>query len=577
MKNNQEKLTDAFGMLREDTLQACVGDPPVPYRTANCGVARRRVAVLLAACLTFALLTTALLVLPFLRAEDPAVPTTDTAEAPPAAELSWYDAPLVHVQVLALEKDDVENHADELTMTENQDISVVKGNRLVDQQVYVLFRLEEGETLTATSRNMAIAHTTLNAPDIYPIYESMTWEERFLHFFSIHWFNVGIAGPSIEIDSSEAFLTWGGNRYYAENPLVMTPDEDFIDFVLRDSEGRITGAGSVYLGNRKLVENTESRYYDAVSISRGKVLGSVRFDNPDAVTEEQVEAFLESLHEQAEDLRKTLFDDPTMSECFNIALADLINTHYSHLDNFAMSWSSSLYDNYIRLTIYEEVEDRQISTDYLLMEDGTWGEIDRKISFCEYCGVQVAACSHYQIEHIRYLLTDGRVMDVHNGIINNHGARTLVKVTDTTYKPCTEHDLIVALMTKDCPMVEPVYQAYMAIKSELGEETYAFDISRFIRFRSGAIQWNRYTVLEVRVGDGGDFHTYFVLENGDYAELDSIRYGCSACDYTTPSEASIEAHGHGNTAMVYILKNGGRYTVQDGMIDRVAHEPVYTP
>ena len=575
MKNNQEKLTDAFGMLREDTLNACVTDTPAAYPAAARGVTRRRVAVLLAACLTFALLTTALIALPFLRSEEPAVPA-DTTEGTPAADplagLSWYDEPLVNVQVLAVDNTDVSD----LKMIDTQDISVVLGNDLVHQQVYVLFNMNQGETLTATSHNAKIAYTTLLDVDT-DTQKYETWEKKFLKYVSLHWTQISTVDHRIEIDSPEAFLTWGGNRYYSENPLVFTPDEEFIDFVLRDADGYITGAGSVYLGNRKLVQNTESRYYDPVSISRAKVLGSVRFNDPASVTEEQVNAFLESLHEKADGLQKTLFDDPTMGEKFVIALGDLINTRYNHLNGFAMGWGSSPYDNYIALTVYEEEGTEQRTTDYVLMEDGTWGEIERHLSFCKFCGIQVGACSHYQIENKRLLLTDGRFMDIISGVINNHGSRTLVEVTDTTFVPCSEYDLIKSILAHNSPMVDTVYQAYLGIKAELGEGVVPFEAIHAFHFRPDWNHlWHRYATLEVTDGNG-EHHNYFICENGDYAELDSTHYDCEVCDFSTPSQDRMLGHEHGEISKVFVLTNGGAYVVKNGLQNGQPYAPEYIP
>ncbi len=576
MKNNQEKLTDAFGMLREDTLASCVADTHASPRTATHAVTRRRVAVLLAACLTFALLATALIALPFLRAEEPAVPT-ETVEGtlatdPLLAGLSWYDEPLVNVQVLALDGAD----AIGLEMTETQDISVVTGNSLIRQQVYVLFNLDEGERLTAASRNGKIAYSTLLDVDS-EYWNSLPWNEKFLYYTSLGQVQSTIFDFQIEIDSPEAFLTWGGNRYYSEDPLILTPDEEFIDFVLRDADGRITGAGSVYIGNRKTVHNTESRYYDPVSISRAKVLGSVRFDDPASVTEEQVNAFLESLHEKADGLRETLFENPTTSEQLIIALGDLINTRYNHLNGFAMSWCSSLYDNYIILTVYEEEGSGQRTTDYLLMENGTWGEIDRYLSFCAFCGVQADSCNHYKIEHGRLLLTDGRFMDIISGVINNHSSRTLVEVTDTTFVPCSEYDLIKAVLADGSPMVDTVYQAYLGIKAELGEGVVAFEAIHAFHFQPDWNHlWHRYATLEVTDGNG-EHHNYFIHENGDYAKLDRIRYDCEACDFSTPSQERMESHEHDNFSKVFVLTNGGAYAVKNGLYNGQPYSPEYIP
>ena len=587
MKNNQEKLTDALGLLREDTLHTCT----IPAKRPARALQRRRVAVLLAACLTFTLMVGAMLALPFLGSDDPLPPAETTAppstesqsdlpstegqsDIPPApSELSWYNAPLVNVQVLALSAKDTEN-AEDLDMSQTQDISVVHGNRLGNQRTYILFKLDKGETLTATSHNGLIAHSTLL--DIDSDDQSyQSWEQKFLRYTSCSWTKNNEVGQQIVIDSPEAFLIWGGNRYYSENPLVFTPDEEFIDFVVRDAEGRITGAGSVYLGNRKTVKNTASRYYDSLSISRGKVLGSVRFNDPASVTEDQVAGFLESLHAQAEEVKKTLFDHLTRSEKFVLAFGDLINTHYGDLNNFAAGSGSSLYDNYTELTIYKENGSQQTTVDYLLMEDGTWGQIQKCLSFCEFCGEQMTACSHHDLEHERFVLTDGRVMDIHHGVINGHGAETLVEVTDTTYQPITEYELMRALILPDSPMVDPVYNAYIAIKAELGEDVIPHSVTEAFQLQgNGTILYRRHAILVV-TNEKGLVLRYFVCENGEYGQLDRVTYECEECDFVG---ASIQVHEHDQYTKIFILTDGGSYVVKGGLADDgKPYAPEYRP
>ncbi len=626
MKKNREKLTDAFGMLREDTLADCVVDTYVPHRAAIRGAARRRVALIAAASMTFALLAGALLALPFLRAEEPDTqpPLTD---APPVSEFAfaYYDAPLVNVQVLALSEEDataIENK--KLEIPQNQDVAMVVGTDLTDSQVYVYFTVEEGETVTATSHNsmMNLAQLT-NFND--KVYYDTVWEQIMSYYAYGNKIN-HVGAPAHEIiirppsavsepETAEAgehsthyFLKWGGgNRYYPEMADTAPADEDFIDFIIRDENGRITGAGCVYLGNRKLIHNTESRYYDIVSITRGKVLGSVRFENPDDVTEEQVSAYLVSLHEEAEGIRETLFDNLSTEEQLSVALADVINTRYDAYDNFTMVHGGGLHDTYMDVNIYGYKNPGMEDGSFLLMKDGTWGEIKKIVDFCEYCGEHKInpenpdmPCNHWNFQHIRYKLTDGRVMDVHTDFDMSsatddqfnliRGTRRLVLVTDTTYTTPTAAEVIADLLPFDASMEGVVAEAFLQINEALGGGALVDHAIQSFTTKGAPIDlskptnplewekiWDRYAILLVREGRFGTLHSYLILEDGTYAEYRSSHYVCELCGYTCADSFDMNNHEHGNTARVFRLKDGGTYTVRDGWSNDQAHAPVYDP
>ncbi len=629
MKKNREKLTDAFGMLREDTLADCVVDTYVPHRAAIRGAARRRVALIAAACMTFALLAGALLALPFLRAEEPVTqpPLTD---APPVSEFAfaYYDAPLVNVQVLALSEEDataIENK--KLEIPQNQDVAMVVGTDLTDSQVYVYFTVEEGETVTATSHNskMNLAQLT-NFND--KVYYDTVWEQIMSHYAYGNEINhVGapaheiiIRPPSAvsetetaEVDehSTHYFLKWGGgNRYYPAMADTSPADEDFIDFIIRDENGRITGAGCVYLGNRKLIHNTESRYYDIVSITRGKVLGSVRFEDPDNVTEEQVTAYLESLHEEADGLRETLFENLNLSERLTAALADVINTHYDTSNTFGMMYGCSSTDTYLDISIFNNDYSDVREATFLLLEDGTWGELDKVVEFCEYCGEHkinysnpTTPCNHWGFWHERYKLTDGRIFDTYSDydadttdtlLVNrNNYVTRLMLVTDDTYETPTAAEVIADCLPFDASMEGVVAEAFLQINEAMGggaqidnavqsfSTPYPIDLSTAPNPFEWEKLWDRYAILDVREGRLGALHHYLVLEDGSYFAYDKVRYECEECGHsTTNNQISLDHEydaNHSEATKVFLLSEGGTYTVRDGLSNGQPYAPVYDP
>ena len=602
MKNNHDKLTDAFGMLREDTLDVCVTATAAPRR--NRSATARRVAVLLAACLTFAMTAALILILPALRSEEPAptppiadptvtTPLTDTSTEPdvptlpdtelpttPGFNLSFYNAPLVNVQVLSsiMEKEMEEN------------VSMSFGEGLFSNEVYILFTVEEGETVTVKSHNGKIASANLWDSGI--VHDS--WKEKFqfdaakgsinTHFESF--------GYEVTISSNEVFIQWGGgNRYWEESIIGGTPDEDYADFIVRNADGHITGAGSVYLANRKPLENTASRYYDEVSISRGLVLGSVRFENPAEVTEEQVADYLESLHEDADDVRETIFDNPTLFDLLKCAMGDMINTRYADFNTFGSIHGFAGGDRYIVINVFNDDIPDFKSGEFLLMEDGSWGEIQYSGNFCEYCSSFPAnegkyftsTCEHWKFTHERFVLTNGRILDEHTEYVRDEGAllvgttQHLVEVTPDTYTTPTPHDVIQDLLNSKAPMLDAVTAVFSQIDEELGGSTQI--VNAYQPFRHITMQdvlYAHFSTLSLLDAEGNS-HDYLVLEDGQYAEYSKIRYTSSISAYYSIDKDLLHDGAHDNGTVTFTLVNGGTYSVRINWVDLQVYEPVYNP
>ena len=102
MKNNQDKLNDALGMVDESVVQSALNHADTMKaagvaRMSRRALLRRRVAVLGAACLALAMMAGAILAVPLLTADDPAgtqPPVTVTTEE---GEPFYVEAPLVKI------------------------------------------------------------------------------------------------------------------------------------------------------------------------------------------------------------------------------------------------------------------------------------------------------------------------------------------------------------------------------------------------------------------------------------------------------------------------------------------------
>ena len=76
MKKNHEKLTDAIGMLNQETIHGCITATSASGRTTN----RKRAVILMAACMATLLMLGAVIAIPLMRAEDPILPSVSHEE-----------------------------------------------------------------------------------------------------------------------------------------------------------------------------------------------------------------------------------------------------------------------------------------------------------------------------------------------------------------------------------------------------------------------------------------------------------------------------------------------------------------
>ena len=620
MKKNHEKLTDAIGMLNQETIHGCIGDVPRSRHILN----PRRAVALLAACLAMMLVVGAVIAVPLMRADEPTLPTVSedktTAEHSPTTEnalpdtqggatavvpntpiyegLAYHAAPLVNLHILSEgQKDDApvpptEPEDEDVTdvispdepVTSGSEISegetsseqstapdyitddqtvVMIGDALVDHSIYLLFYAEAGETVTVTSQNGKIGQGALSAGlDV-----KGDWEDLFAEYSLYKGMIYGKnCGTSLTVDPEFPVVTLGGNRFYPENPLGGRADEEYVDFIIRDAEGLITGAGSVYLGNKKPVQNPDSRYYDTVSITRGAVLGAVRFDEPEKVTEAQAEAFVASLHGNAEDIKPTLFDNLTMNEKFIMALGDVINENYSAYNNFSLIYGYG-NDCYRAVTVTSHKTPEIGERHYLLLEDGSWAEYALCLYVCDLCGELTDRCYHSSVE--RYKLIDGRVLDDRNG--------KLVAPEDKA--PDAIEQVLAEMIPAGSPMKDVILSAYTELSASDEDLLPAGVIHGRVSMIEGL--WNRYAILNV-CEKGQSFDTpaksYFITEDGGCYEIIREVYPCDHCGEIIEGEDAEYTHaGYSDHGVGYLLADGRIVTVQSGWSGYTGQEQTYAP
>ncbi|MBE6558674.1 MAG: hypothetical protein E7661_06670 [Ruminococcaceae bacterium] len=452
MKNNREKLTHAFEGLRGDTLREAVTAMETPVIKRNS--ARRFVAVT-AACLAVVLALGAAVAVPLMRADELMVP--DVTNTPPAdMQPSLHYGEGIQVQMLS-----AGGNGDCFTPDPSDNVNINTQDLGIWHEFYFVFDgLEAGETLTLTSHNTTLAQAELR---LRP--EGIMGE---IHNSPVHVIRPGEAEETeAETDASEKMdfekmrvkavtdyaqtLTYDPSLTDKDVPVFLwrythlseesRADghlyEDYVDFTIRNSEGHIAAVGSLYVGDQKLMSDENHYYYAALSVSRGALLGSVRFDDPTLVTDADVDALMEEFHNKAASQKNGLFDETTFSreEMGYKNLATVFTEYYPECTKtLELVIRSSSFDgnrgwkHMIISTIHEPEDTR----DFFFFEDGTYAVAEEIKCICDYCGeVKILYHAFNQCEHDlsvvehEYLhninsiwlcyFTDGRIMKVENG------------------------------------------------------------------------------------------------------------------------------------------------------------------
>lgn len=445
MKNNREQLFHAFENLRGDTLNEAVTamETPSVRRTAH----TRRWMTATAACLSALLLLGAAMALPMLGADGTITPAGTNEMSGDRAPF-YYDVPLVKLGSMT-----AGNEED----GEGQDIvmDMWDYDRVAHEFYFLFDALEEGETLTLTSRNALIAqaemyqtpghHVTL--PGDRRTTPTVEGGEMRLREVSEYAQTVTY-DPSLSEGDRPVFL-WSYRALTEEACIGGRIYEDYVDFVIRDAEGNVTGAGSLYLADKKMMTMQENnRYYPMLSVSRGEVLGAVRFHDPAAINEEQVGTLLGEMHGKADGLSAKLFEEST----YTPAEAYIRNWAYVMETNYAEYLGAEHTELVLRgATVAEGVRHLMISTIYepesirhfFFFEDGTFAEAADIKCVCPDCGeVEIVEHPFHDSKHpvdgfaqqyyhglksvwVCYF-TDGRVMEVS---LNSEGVRVYTFVS----------------------------------------------------------------------------------------------------------------------------------------------------
>ena len=286
------------------------------HRTGN----RPRQMLLIAACVALLAVGVTAAFLPAMLS-DSGVDTPPTAESESAAtpfpDAEWVEDPtIVQVQRLSVGGNfDTAN----VPTAKDDTVTVETEQRLGERLILLQFRCREGERITVTpDGGGALFETVQIEYNQYPCWS--VWNPEKEEYYP--------ADEYLKVNTPEKYDLLGQSVILAQDTVLVWqyPDlprpcreDNFVDFTVTDSEGRITGGGSIYIGGLDLTAVSENKTYYGGGAGRTDVylnasyrpvlLGAYRYTEGSEVDADTHAQKLSALHETATEARATLFDD----------------------------------------------------------------------------------------------------------------------------------------------------------------------------------------------------------------------------------------------------------------------------
>ncbi len=441
MKTNRDKLNDALGMVDETTVQGAMthADTMKAIHTAQAArraALRRRFTVAAAACLALTLTVGAIFAVPLLTADEPnqtEPPVTVTTEE---GEPFFVEAPLV--KVIQLSATETTTISDPTIPMDSVDVGMDM-TQFGSMYAYPVlkFDCQPGEKVTVKAERDCLGYVDM------PWCEDVDRSEfRQKTMFIKHLRNpdgtkeegVVYYTDTLTIDPTKESITLSARDSSNVDP--ETNVEDIVlTFTITNEEGQITGAGSLYIG-RKFLLNPEERFpaLAVYAIRRSAVLGSVRFNDPAKTTEEDVSDLLDSFVARADEVKATLDYSPVTVEEFNeYAMADLYRTEFAGQQIISRSGPSFCsWQNFF--TCEYKAEGTDTTRGFILFGDGTWVEYRRTHGDCTTVDCH-AGCPNSDDGHhgiglgCRFRTYDGRIYEVQK-VSPDSDMQTLVLIKD---------------------------------------------------------------------------------------------------------------------------------------------------
>lgn len=383
MKNNQDKLNDALGMVDESVVQSALNHADTMKaagvaRMSRRALLRRRGAVLGAACLALAMMAGAILAVPLLTADDPAgtqPPVTVTTEE---GEPFYVEAPLVKIgRLSATETTEI---TDPAVPTEDLSTQVTNLDDFFRYYSFLTVDCEPGETVTLTADTDCMAvigknYDTVLVTDLFPDFDLNLWHYAHRGEHSFYFSTPDGPVEHTYFENTAAFDPATSCIYLNLRPTNTDFDKTVISFTVRNAEGQITGAGSVCVARYYMLSvDEQGRTLTIVNptVTRAAVLGSVRITDPTTVTEEQVTALIDEFEAGAEAAFDSMdFSPATDFEARYAIYGEIISTVLTEEESIRGGHAGG-GDGYSFFgTHHEDGHDRE----FIIFGDGTWTEI----------------------------------------------------------------------------------------------------------------------------------------------------------------------------------------------------------
>ncbi len=327
-------------------------------------------ALVIAACLSLLTVGAAAILLPALRRDEPPATETETVEREDPSVFYLSEKSYVTVQYLVAGKE-TEGHGTETAIPDGDTVQTEEVNARIGQRLILIhFTCAEGETITVIPTDhtrLLPAYRTLSS-DGYILWK--VWNEAHQAYDHAEAFCSDWAGKPLEDIGRSVTLTedttllWQYEIQETSKGSVLPCIEDnFVDFMVTDAQGHITGGGSIYIGGLDIAAMTEDHTYYADdwvvynSIYRPLVLGSYQYssDNGSPVTDAFHDETLESLHAQARGKRDEIFEDLSLDSPL-FSMREFEPDHrktFSKHDETGYSWNMSNWIHHSQTMPYD--------------------------------------------------------------------------------------------------------------------------------------------------------------------------------------------------------------------------------
>lgn len=378
MKKPRYKACLLIGELDDNIiLEAELSDLPIRAVRRRSRMMKRALAV--AACLILLAVSAVVMLLPAMLSV-PEVSTASPTETEntlfPSPGAEWVEDPTI-VQVQRLSVDGNFDTAN-LPTVKDDSVTIDTEQRLGQRLILLKFQCRDGERITVTPDRGGALFETEQRDFNQCLYWSVWNDQKEEYYLAYEYLKVNTEeqraylGQSVTI-TKDTVLLW----QYPDLPHPCAED-NFVDFTVTDSEGNITGGGSIYIGGLDLTTVSENKTYYGGGAGvtnvylnasyRPVLLGAYRYTEGSVVDTDTHAAKLAALHERATNARVGLFDD--LSEDYFRLSYRVFLLHYEtdrvHCIFTGILHHDVSYDRYAYVELWRE-DDKQL----FFLYDGT--------------------------------------------------------------------------------------------------------------------------------------------------------------------------------------------------------------